>query len=326
MSGASHINGNNKAFSMVEVMVALSILAFAGAGMGLLLRNVGSAQRDLDRLAQSEILRRTLRTQFNCRKSLNIDINAPLPQGNECQKSAAGKTLFIFGKDGTELFQMHTSGEYYRVADWHVRARCSGESVVLEGRLNVRTRTQNSPDAKFGEWRDIFNGTSRFCYDYLSPTASSCSNSYPLKVGFDSGGAVCCRAVRVQANGEAVAKCSPFEVLTQGGGYCAATQMRRREVPKLRMNGIAIGKTKSTRTTIAPPFVPHFFFPTADMIGDIIGPWENVDVPRGGILVKNSPRENSLGVLERWETICRADDSLEDFPAVADAVCCPRRW
>lgn len=315
-----------RGFTLVEVMVAVAILAFAGVGVSVLFRSVGTQQRNLDRFAQAEIIRHTLRTQASCRSMLGIRSTAQLPASEECEKFR-NKTLPIVGRDGFEIFQMHRSGDFYRVNEWQIRARCENETVIFEGRLNAPGRVKAKADALFGEWRDLFNGTSRFCGEYLSNNAMSCTNpAYQQRMSFDSGGVLCCRAVRVQGVGEAVARCAPHEVLVQGGGQCAGILSKPREIPKARMTGAAIGDTKATKTTTAPPGVPHFFFPTADMVGNIMAPTEKGSVKRGGFLVKNVPAENEQRVLDRWESLCRADDSIDDFPVVVDAVCCPRRW
>lgn len=322
-----------RGFSLIEVMVGMAIVAIGGLAAGTLMRNAMVAQRDLDRQGQLEILRRIVRTQFDCRKSLGIDPTLPLPQTTACP--AGAQTLEIIASDGIELFSMHTSGQFYRVSDWHIRARCVNEQVLFEGRLNSRNRSTSTADNLFGVWQDVFSGTSRFCSEYLSSALNSCNSApYTELMGFDKQGAVCCRIEHATGPGHAVAQCAPFEVMARGGGMCAsgptdgtlAGEGRTRRVVKTRLQGPGLGTTKPTRTTVAPPLVPHFMFPSADIVADILGPWQNATVRRGGFLVKSVPAAGNAGTLDRWEAACRADDWLDDFTTSAFAVCCPKRW
>lgn len=314
-------------------MVALVIVALAGLGTGTLMRNTMVAQRNLDRVGQVEILRRVVRTQFDCRKSLSIDLTQPLPQRGACTTPASKKTMPILGRDGVELFSMHLSGEFYRIADWHVRATCSNDQVLFEGRLNSRDRQKSKADDVFGEWIDLFSGTSRFCMEYLSDELNDCQGKYSEMVGWDTRGSVCCRVQSRTRRGNAVAQCERHEVMMTGGAMCSDAngsslngESRTRRVVKQRIQGPALGNTKSSTTTIAIPGVPHFMFPSGDIISDLIGPWENASVRRGGFLVKSMPNYNSDGTLDRWEAFCKTDDSLDDFTTTAFAVCCPKRW
>jgi hypothetical protein len=321
--------------TIIEALVAAVVVAIAGFGVGAMLRYAMSVERDFNRLAQVEILRRTIRTEFNCRKSLNLDLRQPLPQAKACDVPP-NRTMEILGAEGSELFPLHVSGEYYRVADWHVRARCQGHQIVFEARMNQRSDQRTSKaDALFGTWRDLFSGTGRFCRQYLAPELSRCSGSpYSELAGFDSRGPVCCRHVVATGAGSASARCASYEVLFAGGTQCAGSlggpQLAgvsiSREVVKERLQGPAMGTTKQTRTTIAVPGVPHFFFPSADLIANIMSPFESARVRRGGFLAASFPKVNDNNVLSAWEGACRSDDSLNAFPTTAYALCCPKRW
>ncbi len=314
---------SQRGFSLAETMVAITILALSGAAAGALFRNTFVAQRDMDRLAQVEILRRTLREEFSCRTSLRISNVAPLPQTHACKDPM----VTIVGRDGVELFPVHISRQFYKVGEWQLRARCEDQTVIFEGRMNGKDRSRSDADKLYGQWRDLFGGTSRFCREYLAPELTTCRSSrYPMMTGFGASGPTCCRVLAVEGKGEAVAQCDRYEVLIQGGGFCASGQKVSREVPRMKMTGLAIGTTKATKTTVAPPLVPHFIFPTADLVADILSPMEKASVVRNGFLAKSLPRENDSGILDSWEAYCRSDDSLENFPARALAVCCPRGW
>jgi hypothetical protein len=321
-------------FTLIEAVIAAIIIAIAGMGTGAMLKYSMAVERDFNRMSQIEILRRTLRTEFNCRKSLDINPAAALPQVQAC--SRGNKTVDILNREGVELFSMHTSGEYYRVGDWHLRARCQNSQIVFDARMNQRGDPRKSEaDALFGGWRDLFSGTSRFCQEYLSPSLSRCAAApYTEMSGWDSRGAVCCRTVVAVGNGSASATCAPYEVMVSGGAQCTNALGGSalfgvgvsRQVVKQRLQGPGLGNTKGTKTTTAPPMVPHFFFPGADVIADILSPWENRQVRRGGFLVASFPTTDRNNTLSSWEAVCRADDSLSTFPSTAYALCCPKRW
>jgi type II secretory pathway component PulJ len=314
---------SQQGFSLSEAMVGISILALSGASAGALFKNTFVAQQDMDRLAQVEVLRRTIREEFSCRASLQVSMTDPLPQTQACQEPM----VRILGRDGVELFPAHVSDKFYKVGAWQIRARCEDQSVIFEGRMNSKDQTRSAADKQYGQWRELFGGTSRFCREYLSPELTTCGNSrYPMLTQFGASGPTCCRMVSAEGKGESVARCDRYEVLVQGGGFCASGQKVSREVPKMKMTGLAIGSTKPTKTTVAPPIVPHFIFPSADLVADIFSPMEKASVVRNGFLAKSLPRENGQGILNSWEAYCRSDDSLENFPSKAFAVCCPRGW
>lgn len=314
-----------RGYSLYEVIVAVAILILSGAAAGSLFRSTFVTQRDMDRLAQVEVMRRTIREEISCRNSLMIVKEAPLPQLRACKLP----TLPIVGRDGVELFSRHVSNEFYRVGDWHVRARCDSANftVIFEGRLNSKNRTKTEIDRTFGAWRELFNGTSRFCHEYLAPDMASCRNPrYPIMTGFGESGATCCRQLVKDGVGEIVARCDRHEVLTQGGGFCAAPRNVNRTVAKKSITGAWVGNTKPTKTWMSAFPMPHAFILTADAVAANFSPVEQASVPRNGFLAKSLPRENDIGIVSSWETNCRSDDSLEPFPGKSVAICCPRGW
>lgn len=323
----------SRGLGLVELMVGSSILLVGILSGSLLIQKILETDQNLTRLSEIDVIRRVLRTQFSCKQSLGIDPEETLPQ--QAKLASSNKSIPILGRDGVELFPIHTSGQYYVVGDWHIKSALATDRIVFQGRLSSPQNKSLKADPTFGQWRDIFSGTSIFCRQYLNEKILGCNESpYTQKYGMDSRGAQCCRVTSKSGSGHAVAQCSSMEIMVQGGGLCAggiedpsvAGEDRTREVVKTKQMGPALGSTAPTVSFIALPGIPHFFFPAGSIISNILKPFENTLVKRGGFLVKSLPDSSPDGTLSKWEAACKTDDSLDDYKTTAYAVCCPKRW
>lgn len=175
-----------------------------------------------------EMLKKTIRENVSCSASLGFTPGMTLPL------SCPTTPIVLRRPNGTVL----------DLGDWTSNVLCTnGNSGSLRigvqrpGRdpLSKKLWTQmpsNDPTVSIAV--DLFGGTSAFCMEYLSTTAS-CGGTYPLRMGAGQGGARCCRVeeyiATVAPTFIGTSTCLPSEFVLGGGTSCHSDETLSADTP-----------------------------------------------------------------------------------------------
>jgi type II secretory pathway pseudopilin PulG len=197
-------------------LVALAIAGILAVGIATMLTRGMQGGKSTALRQDIEMLKQTVRTRLDCRKTLNVTPATVLPLA-----CGAFGAVGVKNSDGVS---------YATLGEWTITAGCNGNRLVVRARspgkdpLTGKDRNSiqtNNVGATVST--DLFGGLSDFCREYFSPGSSCAVAPFTIYRGFNETGALCCR--RVNAVGGAptyvsVAQCAASEYMVQGGGYC----------------------------------------------------------------------------------------------------------
>ena len=330
------VQNNETGITLVETIVAGSLLALAALAAVNLFSKSLDIQGALDRDSQKKVLQRMIRENMDCRNSLGVKPDTVPPV-------ACGKDYVLRLRNGEELFPVTEQKDIKRteqwasISDWQLRSRCENNEHLL---VEVRLAKRDTLNAQLNNWHDLFSGHSRLCREYFAPSMNRCEAPYDRIAGYDKSGAVCCRLqVTVGAGGTATAQCGGSEYLKQGGAECTdggnfslGGAPLQRSVVQGRITGAYVGFGASVLGGWSwPPsigMVPHFFVRakhTGVAVFELNGVYGNKERILGGFLTVNRPVVDAQGNLNAWAGSCRAADWQSVYPVRSWAVCCPKR-
>ncbi len=190
----------------MSLLMSIALVGLLATKVAQLTTHGQMGARSVELKHDLQIIRDTISKRLDCRSTLNVATGTALPV-------TCPNTITLRMRDGRPI---SPDG---RMGDWAITSRCSdGELIISASRTGEDPLTKR-PWSLAASATDLFAGASDFCREYLDSSYSACSGTYPLQVGRDATGPVCCREVGpVVAN----SRYGPGGILNSARAYCAA--------------------------------------------------------------------------------------------------------
>lgn len=208
--------------SMLALIISMGLFGLLAVGISQMSVQGYKANKSVELRQGLEVVRETIRSRMDCRKSLGIAAGAPLPLS--CASSIDRE---LKGSDGRDL----GSGGG-KIGVWTVKGSCQGNELIIRASADqlldpingqkIDAMLSNSIGTKVSE--DLFGGTSDFCREYYEESVDSCGGDYPSYQGTFGGSPLCCRKQGSDVQASYLygtrSTCRPNEWILRGWGAC----------------------------------------------------------------------------------------------------------